>query len=34
MGIVAGILRVLPRWLFDRLVANRQQKPRAATAPR
>jgi short-subunit dehydrogenase len=33
MGIVAAILRILPRWMFDRLVANRRQKPRAATAP-
>jgi short-subunit dehydrogenase len=30
MGVVGGLLRVLPRALFDRLVANRKQKPRAA----
>jgi NAD(P)-dependent dehydrogenase (short-subunit alcohol dehydrogenase family) len=29
MGWVAGVLKVLPRWLFDRIVANRRQKPRA-----
>jgi short-subunit dehydrogenase len=33
MGVVSGLLRVLPRALFDRLVANRKQKPRAAAAP-
>lgn len=29
MGWVAGVLKLLPRWLFDRIVANRRQKPRA-----
>ncbi|HAW45265.1 MAG TPA: short-chain dehydrogenase, partial [Sutterella sp.] len=28
MGLVAKILRVLPPWLFDRIFANRRQKPR------
>jgi short-subunit dehydrogenase len=32
MGIVAAILKFLPRWLFDRLVAKRGQKPRAVSA--
>ena len=30
MGVVASVLRWVPRWLFDRIVANRRQKPRAA----
>jgi len=29
MGVVTALLRLVPRWLFDRLVANRRQKPRA-----
>ena len=33
MGVVAGILKLLPRALFDRVVARRKQKPRAAAAP-
>jgi NAD(P)-dependent dehydrogenase (short-subunit alcohol dehydrogenase family) len=33
MGLATWLLRMLPRWLFDRLVAKRRQKPRAATAP-
>jgi NADP-dependent 3-hydroxy acid dehydrogenase YdfG len=33
MGWVAAVLRLLPRWLFDRLFARRKQKPRAAPAP-
>jgi NADP-dependent 3-hydroxy acid dehydrogenase YdfG len=33
MGWVAGVMRLLPRWLFDRLFARRKQKPRATPAP-
>lgn len=34
MGAVAVLLRLLPRWLFDRATARRKQKPRAvATLP-
>jgi hypothetical protein len=33
MGVVTGLMRLLPRWLFDRLVANRRQKPRAIATP-
>ena len=29
MGVVTSALRVLPRWLFDRMTARRKQKPRA-----
>jgi short-subunit dehydrogenase len=29
MGIVALLLRMLPRWLFDRATSRRKQKPRA-----
>jgi short-subunit dehydrogenase len=29
MGVVAGLLRVMPRGLFDRVFARRAQKPRA-----
>ena len=29
MGWVATLLRWMPRWLFDRIMANRKQKPRA-----
>jgi short-subunit dehydrogenase len=29
MGVVTALMRLVPRWLFDRLVANRRQKPRA-----
>jgi len=32
MGIVAGILKILPRWLFDRVMKRRKQKPRAAAS--
>jgi hypothetical protein len=32
MGIVAVLLRAMPRWLFDRAFARRAQKPRATTA--
>ncbi|HYM47051.1 MAG TPA: SDR family oxidoreductase [Burkholderiaceae bacterium] len=32
MGWVTALLRVMPRWLFDRLTANRKQKPRAGDA--
>jgi hypothetical protein len=28
MAIVAKLLRVLPNWAFDRLMANRPYKPR------
>jgi short-subunit dehydrogenase len=31
MGIVTALMRLVPRWLFDRLVANRRQKPRATS---
>jgi hypothetical protein len=30
--VVAKILRLLPNWAFDRLMAGRKQKPRAADA--
>jgi short-subunit dehydrogenase len=30
MGVVTALLRVVPNWLFDRLVARRKQKPRAS----
>ena len=33
MGVVTGVLRLLPRWLFDRVTARRKQKPRAVTTP-
>jgi NADP-dependent 3-hydroxy acid dehydrogenase YdfG len=33
MGVVTGAMKVLPRALFDRLVARRKQKPRAVAAP-
>jgi short-subunit dehydrogenase len=29
MGVVAVLLRLLPRWLFDRATSRRKQKPRA-----
>jgi short-subunit dehydrogenase len=32
MGVVTALMRLVPRWLFDRLVANRRQKPRANSA--
>ncbi len=32
MGWITMLLRLMPRWLFDRLVANRKQKPRAGDA--
>jgi len=32
MGCVTILLRWMPRWIFDRLMANRKQKPRAAEA--
>ena len=28
MGILAKIMRLLPDWLFDKIVSNRKQKPR------
>lgn len=31
MGVVATLLRMLPNWAFDRLMAGRKQKPRAAS---
>ena len=31
MGVVTALMRLVPRWLFDRLVANRRQKPRATS---
>jgi hypothetical protein len=33
MGVVTALMRLLPRALFDRLVANRRQKPRAVAKP-
>ena len=33
MGVVAALLRMLPRWLFDRATARRKQKPRAVPTP-
>jgi NADP-dependent 3-hydroxy acid dehydrogenase YdfG len=32
MGVVAVLLRMLPRWLFDRVTARRKQKPRVASS--
>jgi hypothetical protein len=32
MGVVAVLLRLLPRWLFDRATARRKQKPRAVSS--
>jgi hypothetical protein len=32
MGVVTTLLRALPNWLFDRLVARRKQKPRATSS--
>ncbi len=29
MGWITALLRLTPRWLFDRVMANRKQKPRA-----
>ncbi len=29
MGWITALLRLMPRWLFDRVLANRKQKPRA-----
>lgn len=31
MGILAKILRLLPNWLFDKILAKRKQKPRVAS---
>jgi short-subunit dehydrogenase len=33
MGVVTGLLRLLPRWLFDRVTSRRKQKPRTVTTP-
>ncbi len=33
MGVVAKLLRLLPNGVFDRLLAGRSQKPRAASTP-
>jgi short-subunit dehydrogenase len=33
MGWATGLLRLTPRWLFDRVFAHRKQKPRATVAP-
>lgn len=33
MGWVTTLLKWMPRWLFDRLMASRKQKPRAGSAP-
>ena len=32
MGWVTALLKLMPRWTFDRLMANRRQKPRAGDA--
>jgi short-subunit dehydrogenase len=32
MGVVAALLRLTPRWLFDRVFGRRAQKPRATAA--
>ncbi|MBA3254752.1 MAG: SDR family oxidoreductase [Pseudomonadota bacterium] len=32
MGGVSSLLKLMPRWLFDRLMSNRKQKPRAGDA--
>lgn len=32
MGVVATLLKWLPRWLFDRVMKRRKQKPRAAAS--
>ncbi|EJX08117.1 short-chain dehydrogenase/reductase sdr [gut metagenome] len=32
MGILAKILRILPNWLFDKILAKRKQKPRIASS--
>ena len=32
MGWATALLKVMPRWLFDRITKRRKQKPRA-TAP-
>ena len=32
MGWVGALLKLMPRWLFDRIMANRKQKPRAGDA--
>ena len=32
MGALAKTMRLLPNWLFDRIVANRKQKPRVAAS--
>jgi hypothetical protein len=33
MGWVTALLKWMPRWLFDRVIAGRKQKPRAGVAP-
>ena len=33
MGWITTLLRWVPRWLFDRLMAHRKQKPRVSSAP-
>ncbi len=30
MGLLAKVMRIAPNWLWDRIVANRKQKPRLA----
>ena len=32
MGWVGALLKLMPRWLFDRIMLNRKQKPRAGNA--
>ena len=32
MGVLSKILRLIPNWLFDQILASRKQKPRSGTA--
>ena len=32
MGVLSKILRLIPNWLFDKILASRKQKPRSGTA--
>ena len=32
MGVLSQILRLIPNWLFDKILASRKQKPRSGTA--
>jgi len=31
MGVLSKILRLIPNWLFDKILASRKQKPRSGT---